>query len=131
MIKARPVAGDLALGAAFLGEIGAFIWRKYFDYAAIADIHAIKRQIHAARGHAEIAVAGHDIKLGRGGIREIEFFAQTQQLIFGGRAANLRGARTLDMLRRSAPTAGSRAQAARGTERGLSSFCARSNIACR
>lgn len=99
MIKARPVAGDLALGFAFLKEMAAFIWRKYFDYAAIADIHAMKRQIHAARGHAEIAVGGHDLKLGRGGIREIEFFVQTQQLIFGGRRQLLRGARTLDMLR--------------------------------
>ncbi len=98
MIKARPVAGDLALGFSFLKEMAAFIWRKYFDYAAIADIHAMKRQIHAARGHAEIAVAGHDLKLGRGGIREIEFFVQTQQLIFGGRRQLLRGARTLDML---------------------------------
>jgi glutamate-ammonia-ligase adenylyltransferase len=99
MIKARPVAGDLELGFSFLQEMTAFIWRKYFDYAAIADIHAMKRQIHAARGHAEIAVAGHDLKLGRGGIREIEFFVQTQQLIFGGRRQILRGARTLDMLR--------------------------------
>ena len=58
----------------------------------------MKRQIHAVRGHDEIAVAGHDIKLGRGGIREIEFFVQTQQLIYGGRRPRLRGARTLDML---------------------------------
>ncbi|MCI4680270.1 bifunctional [glutamine synthetase] adenylyltransferase/[glutamine synthetase]-adenylyl-L-tyrosine phosphorylase [Rhodoblastus acidophilus] len=99
MIKARPVAGDLALGFDFLQEMAAFVWRKYFDYATIADIHAMKRQIHAAKGHAEIAVAGHDVKLGRGGIREIEFFVQTQQLIFGGRRKQLRGARTLDMLR--------------------------------
>ena len=99
MIKARPAAGDFTLGFSFLGEMAAFIWRKYFDYAAIADIHAMKRQIHAAKGHAEIAVAGHDLKLGRGGIREIEFFVQTQQLIFGGRRPVLRGARTLDMLR--------------------------------
>ena len=98
MIKARAVAGDLALGADFLDEMTAFIWRKYFDYATIADIHAMKRQIHAAKGHAEITVAGHDIKLGRGGIREIEFFVQTQQLIFGGRRTQLRGSRTLDML---------------------------------
>ena len=98
LIKARPVAGDKPLGAAFLGELAPFIWRKYFDYAAIADIHAMKRQIHAVRGHAEVAVAGHDVKLGRGGIREVEFFVQTQQLIFGGRRLQLRGARTLDML---------------------------------
>ena len=97
-IKARPVAGDLALGETFLRELAPFIWRKYFDYAAIADVHAMKRQIHAFRGHAEVTVPGHDVKLGRGGIREIEFFVQTQQLIFGGRRPNLRGAATLDML---------------------------------
>ena len=51
MIKARPAAGDIALGERFLAELAPFIWRKYFDYAAIADIHAMKRQIHAVRGH--------------------------------------------------------------------------------
>ncbi|HJW78375.1 MAG TPA: bifunctional [glutamine synthetase] adenylyltransferase/[glutamine synthetase]-adenylyl-L-tyrosine phosphorylase, partial [Beijerinckiaceae bacterium] len=81
LIKARPIAGDLALGERFLHDLTPFIWRKYFDFAAIADVHAMKRQIHAVRGHDEIAVAGHDIKLGRGGIREIEFFVQTQQLV--------------------------------------------------
>ena len=99
MSKARPIAGDLALGRAFLAELAPFIWRKYFDYAAIADVHAMKRQIHAVRGHEVVTVPGHDIKLGRGGIREVEFFVQTQQLIFGGRRPNLRGSRTLDMLR--------------------------------
>ena len=98
LIKARPVAGDLALGERFLHDLTPFIWRKYFDFAAIADVHAMKRQIHAVRGHDEIAVAGHDIKLGRGGIREIEFFVQTQQLVFGGRRPRLRGRRTLEML---------------------------------
>jgi glutamate-ammonia-ligase adenylyltransferase len=97
-IKARPVAGDLALGKRFLNDLSPFIWRKYFDFAAIADIHAMKRQIHAVRGHETVALAGHDIKLGRGGIREIEFFVQTQQLVFGGRRPGLQGARTLDML---------------------------------
>ena len=97
-IKARLVAGDAACGARFLESLAPFIWRKYFDYAAIADIHAMKRQIHAARGHDAVTVAGHDVKLGRGGIREIEFFVQTQQLVFGGRKPRLRGARTLPML---------------------------------
>jgi glutamate-ammonia-ligase adenylyltransferase len=97
-IKARPVAGDKRIGEAFLKELAPFIWRKYFDYAAIADVHAMKRQIHAVRGHAEVVVPGHDVKVGRGGIREIEFFVQTQQLIFGGRRPALRGSRTLDML---------------------------------
>jgi glutamate-ammonia-ligase adenylyltransferase len=99
LIKARPAAGDLGLGERFLADLKPFIWRKYFDYAAIADIHAMKRQIHAVRGHDEVVVPGHDVKLGRGGIREIEFFVQTQQLIFGGRRPQMRGARTLDMLR--------------------------------
>lgn len=98
MIKARPIAGDIALGEHFIVEMRPFIWRRYFDYAAIADIHAMKRQIHAVRGHSEVVVEGHDVKLGRGGIREVEFFVQTQQLIFGGRRPELRGRRTLDML---------------------------------
>ena len=99
LIKARPAAGDLALGRRFLADLAPFIWRKYFDYAAIADIHAMKRQIHAVRGHDRVVVPGHDLKLGRGGIREVEFFVQTQQLIFGGRRPRMRGSRTLDMLR--------------------------------
>ena len=99
LIKARPAAGDLDLGRRFLADLVPFIWRKYFDYAAIADIHAMKRQIHAVRGHDQVAVPGHDVKLGRGGIREVEFFVQTQQLIFGGRRPQMRGSRTLDMLR--------------------------------
>jgi [glutamine synthetase] adenylyltransferase / [glutamine synthetase]-adenylyl-L-tyrosine phosphorylase len=98
MIKARAVAGDIALGESFLERLTSYIWRKYLDYAAIADVQSLKRQIHAVKGHGEIAVQGHDLKLGRGGIREIEFFVQTQQLIAGGRNAKLRGRRTLDML---------------------------------
>jgi glutamate-ammonia-ligase adenylyltransferase len=100
MIKARPVAGDLDLGADVIEALQPFIWRKFFDYAAIADIHAMKRQIHSHKGHAVVAVEGHDVKLGRGGIREIEFFVQTQQLVFGGRRPHLRVAQTLEMLQR-------------------------------
>ncbi len=99
MIKARPVAGDRAVGAEFIERLRPFVWRKYLDFAAIQDIHSIKRQINAHRGHHEIAVAGHNIKLGRGGIREIEFYAQTQQLIWGGRDPTLREAATCDALR--------------------------------
>ena len=75
-----------------------YIWRKNLDFAAIDDIHSMKRQIHAVGGHGTIAVAGHNIKLGRGGIREIEFFVQTQQLIAGGRDYDLRGRQTCLML---------------------------------
>lgn len=95
MIKARPCAGDLAAGARILDEISPFVWRKYLDFAAIADVQAMKQQVHAYRGHTEIAVEGHNIKLGRGGIREVEFFAQTQQLIAGGRNPELRNRETL------------------------------------
>jgi glutamate-ammonia-ligase adenylyltransferase len=98
MIKARPVAGDMKEGAAFLKELQPYVWRKYMDFAAIADVHSIKRQIHAHKGHGEIAVKGHNVKLGRGGIREIEFFVQTQQLIAGGRFPELRGRETVPML---------------------------------
>ncbi|MFQ5959246.1 MAG: bifunctional [glutamine synthetase] adenylyltransferase/[glutamine synthetase]-adenylyl-L-tyrosine phosphorylase, partial [Alphaproteobacteria bacterium] len=99
MIKARPVAGDRAVGDAFVAALVPFIWRKHLDFAAIADIHSIKRQIHAHHGGGKIAVKGHNIKLGRGGIREIEFFAQTQQLIWGGREPGLRRRATCDALR--------------------------------
>ena len=94
MIKARACAGDPETGAQFLSDITPFIWRRYLDFAAIEDIQSIKRQIHAHVGHGQVAVAGHNIKLGRGGIREIEFFAQTQQLILGGRHPGLRVAAT-------------------------------------
>ncbi len=98
MIKARVCAGDIAAGEKLLRELAPFIWRKYLDFAAVADIHSMKRQIHAYRGHGEIAVEGHNVKLGRGGIREIEFFVQTQQLIAGGRHPELRGRETLATL---------------------------------
>ncbi len=99
MIKARQVAGDPQAGALFTRNIQPFIWRKNLDFASIQDIHSIKRQIHAHRGGAKIAVNGHNIKLGRGGIREIEFFAQTQQLIWGGRDPSIRTPRTEEALR--------------------------------
>ena len=98
-IKARQCAGDEEAGRAFLKRMEPFIWRKYLDYAAIQDIHSIKRQIHSHAGHGRVAVAGHNIKLGRGGIREIEFFAQTQQLILGGRDTSLRNPTTIGALR--------------------------------
>ena len=98
MIKARACAGDIAAGEAILNELSPFVWRRYLDFASVADVHAMKRQINAFRGHGEIAVEGHNIKLGRGGIREVEFFAQTQQLIAGGRNPHLRDRDTLTTL---------------------------------
>ena len=98
MIKARPVAGDLIAGGEFLKFLRPYIWRKSLDFNAIQDIHSIKRQISAKAGGRDMAAPGHNVKLGRGGIREIEFFAQTQQLIWGGRQPLLRSSRTLEAL---------------------------------
>lgn len=97
MIKARAVAGDLDAGNEFLKGMRPFVWRKSLDFNAIQDIHSIKRQIGAKIG-TTLVVPGHNVKLGRGGIREIEFFAQTQQLIWGGRLPELRRAATLPAL---------------------------------
>ena len=102
LIKARIAAGDIEAGEEFLRQLAPFIWRKHLDFAAIADIHAMKRRVHAFKGHGQIAVDGHDIKLGRGGIRDIEFFAQTQQLIAGGRHPELRTRGTIATLERLA-----------------------------
>jgi glutamate-ammonia-ligase adenylyltransferase len=98
MIKARPVAGDREAAQQFLNNIRPFIWRRHLDFAAIQDIHSIKRQIAAHRGGHAVAIKGHNIKLGRGGIREIEFIAQTLQLIWGGREPALRAAPTCEAL---------------------------------
>jgi len=98
MIKARACAGDARAGEALIAEIAPFVWRKHLDFAALADVHDMKRQMQTFRGQSEIAVEGHNVKIGRGGIREIEFFAQTQQLIAGGRHPELRARPTLEAL---------------------------------
>jgi glutamate-ammonia-ligase adenylyltransferase len=98
MIKARVCAGDLRAGEAMISELAPFVWRKHLDFAALADVHDMKRQMQTYRGQNEVAVEGHNVKVGRGGIREIEFFAQTQQLIAGGRHAELRVRPTLEAL---------------------------------
>ena len=98
LIKARAVAGDLKLAADLLHDLQSFIWRKSLDFYALQDIHSIKRQIYAQKGGGTVEVAGHNIKLGRGGIREIEFFVQIQQLIWGGRFPEARGSQTLAAL---------------------------------
>src|SRR3569833_1250149 len=97
-IKARPGAGDLPRAAAFLKALEPFVWRRSLAYAAIADVHSIKRQIHVHRADERLEAAGANLKLGAGGIREVEFFVQTQQLILGGRDRSLRSPRTLEAL---------------------------------
>ena len=90
-IKARPCGGDLAAGRRFLTTLTPFVWRKHLDFVAIQDAHDMRLRIRAHKGLAgPIALEGHDMKLGRGGIREIEFFTQTRQLIAGGRDPDLR-----------------------------------------
>jgi len=94
-VKARPCAGDIAAGQGFLDRLRPFVWRRHLDYAAIQDAHDMRLRIRAHKGFAgPLRLAGHDIKLGRGGIREIEFLAQTRQLIAGGRDPGLRDRRT-------------------------------------
>src|SRR5687768_14169188 len=97
-IRARAAAGDLGLGGAFLNEIRPFIWRRALDFGAIQEIRDISLRIrdHYAQGQA--FGAGYDLKRGRGGIREAEFFTQVQQLVHGGREPELRAPATLDAL---------------------------------
>jgi [glutamine synthetase] adenylyltransferase / [glutamine synthetase]-adenylyl-L-tyrosine phosphorylase len=97
-IKARFVAGDATEARDFLQALSPFIWRRSLDYPAIADVQAIKRQIHVHKADERLSAPGANLKLGAGGIREIEFFVQTQQLILGGRDPNLRSRKTLEAL---------------------------------
>lgn len=97
-IKARPFAGDLTSAERFQSSLKNFVWRNHLDYWAINDIHAIKDMINASADKATLDLPHADVKLGPGGIREIEFFVQTQQLILGGRDPALRMADTLGAL---------------------------------
>lgn len=97
-IKARPTAGDRACAERFLKVLTPFVWRRNLDYWAIGDIQAIKRMINSKVGSSGLETVCPDVKLGPGGIREIEFFAQTQQLILGGRQPDLRDNSTLGAL---------------------------------
>ncbi|SCM68368.1 glutamine-synthetase adenylyltransferase [Donghicola eburneus] len=90
-IKAYPCAGDIDAGLGFLKTLTPFVWRKHLDFAAIQDAHDMRLAIRNHKGlHGPVSLPGHNMKLGRGGIREIEFFTQTRQLIAGGRDPELR-----------------------------------------
>ncbi len=98
-IKARPCAGDVAAGARFLRALTPFVWRRHLDFAAIQDAHDMRLRIRDHRRlNGPVTVEGHNLKLGQGGIREIEFFAQTRQLIAGGRDPSLRNPTTTGAL---------------------------------
>lgn len=98
-IKARACAGDIEAGERFLNALRPFVWRRHLDFAAIQDAHDIRLRIRESKGTGgALSVPGHDMKLGRGGIREIEFFTQTRQLIAGGRDETLRCRGTVDGL---------------------------------
>jgi len=97
-IKARPCAGDEDCARQFLEVLRPFVWRRHLDYWAIGDIHAIKRMVNAKVRDPSLSNPAAHVKLGPGGIREIEFFAQTQQLILGGRNEGLRLRGTLETL---------------------------------
>ncbi len=102
-IKARPCAGDREAGAKFLSTMRPFVWRKHLDFAAIQDAHDMRLRIRDHKGlHGPLVLDGHNMKLGRGGIREIEFFTQTRQLIAGGRDPSLRVRGTREGLERLA-----------------------------
>ena len=97
-IRARAAAGDIALGQDFLDHIRPFVWRRALDYGAVREIRGLTRRIRDHHAQGQILGPGYDVKRGRGGIREIEFFAQIHQLIHGGRLPAVRAPATLDAL---------------------------------
>ncbi len=101
-IKARVCAGAFKEGAGYLERLRPFIWRKHLDFAAIQDAHDMRLAIREHKGLHGTALEGRDLKLGRGGIREIEFFTQTRQIIAGGRDPDLRVRGTVEGLARLA-----------------------------
>lgn len=99
MIRSRFICGDEESYDIFKGFMDKNIWRKSLDFETIEDIHSIKRQIDTKQGIHPEKLFGYNLKLGKGGIREIEFFVQTQQLIWGGRKPNLRKRDTIEALK--------------------------------
>lgn len=98
-IKARAAAGDVAAGAAYLKRLTPFVFRRHLDFAAIQDAHDMRLRIRSHKAlHGGRVLEGHDMKLGSGGIREIEFYTQTRQIISGGRDPELRLRGTVEAL---------------------------------
>src|SRR5207237_3435850 len=97
-IRARACAGDIDLGRSFLRAIQPFVWRRSLDFGVVDEIRAISTRIRDHYSQGQELGPGYDLKRGRGGIREVEFFAQIQQLIHAGREPALRTPATLDAL---------------------------------
>ena len=97
-IRARHAAGDAQVGRYFLEAVHPFVWRRSLDFGAMHEIQAVSGQIRDHYAGGQLFGPGFDLKRGRGGIREIEFFAQAHQLIHGGREPALRTASTLQAL---------------------------------
>ena len=96
-IRARAAAGDIALGQMFLETIRPFVWRRSLDFGAVGDLRALTRRIRGHHGGQAFG-PGYDVKRGRGGIREVEFYTQIHQLIHGGRNPELRAGATMPAL---------------------------------
>ena len=94
-VRARAAAGDKALGSRFLETIQPFIWRRSLDFGAVEELRAMSRRIRSHHSGGQAFGPGYDLKRGRGGIREVEFFVQIHQLIHGGRDPSLRVPDTL------------------------------------
>ena len=97
-IRARAAAGDTAVGQRFLDAIQPFVWRRSLDFGVIEDMHQISARIRDHFAQGAIIGPGYDLKRGRGGIREVEFFVQIQQMIHGARDPTVRDAATLDAI---------------------------------
>jgi len=95
-IRARACAGDIALGQRFLKAIEPFVWRRSLDFGVIEDVRQISARIRDHFAQNSQIGPGYDLKRGRGGIREVEFFVQIQQMIHGGRDPSVRLPATLD-----------------------------------
>ncbi|MGD8831218.1 MAG: bifunctional [glutamate--ammonia ligase]-adenylyl-L-tyrosine phosphorylase/[glutamate--ammonia-ligase] adenylyltransferase [Pseudomonadales bacterium] len=92
LMKARPCAGDLSAGQALLDDLAPFVFRRYLDFGAIDALRDMKARLIAERRHSD------DVKLGPGGIRDVEFSVQMQQMIWGGREPELRSRKLLEVL---------------------------------
>ncbi|MBM4328865.1 MAG: bifunctional [glutamate--ammonia ligase]-adenylyl-L-tyrosine phosphorylase/[glutamate--ammonia-ligase] adenylyltransferase [Deltaproteobacteria bacterium] len=95
LMKAVPIAGDMELGKAFVKGLEPFIYRKYLDFSTIEEMREMKLRVEAQVRRKGVI----NIKLGQGGIREIEFFVQALQLINAGRTPQVRAPGTLEALR--------------------------------